>query len=115
MLGYSQTIDDITELKALSEIPSLAAYPHTYRWASHIIALTGISSIAKGTAAPAVASSTKAATVAAKADDFDDLFGDDDEEEVNDDGENAEEAAATKARQARMVSNDILIDIDRYR
>lgn len=107
MLGYSQTIDDITELKALSEIPSLATYPHTYRWASHIIALTGISSIAKGTAAPAVASSTKA-------DDFDDLFGDDDEEEVNDDGENAEEAAATKARQARMVSNDKDID-DRHR
>jgi len=102
--GYSQTIDDITELKALSEIPSPASYPHTYRWASHIIALTGISSIAKGTAATVtatVASSTKAA--AAKTDDFDDLFGDDDEEEVlNDDGENAEEAAATKARQARM-------------
>ena len=109
MLGYSQTIDDITELKALSEIPSPASYPHTYRWASHIIALTGISSIAKGTTTTvtaAVASSTKAA--AAKTDDFDDLFGDDEEEEVlNDDGENAEEAAATKARQARMVSDAI--------
>jgi len=104
-LGYSQTGDDITELRSLSEIPSLATFPHTYRWASHIIALTGISSIAKGNAskAPVVASSTKV-TTASKADDFDDLFGDDEEEEdVNDDGENAEEAAATKARQARMV------------
>ena len=46
-----------------------------------------------------------AAKAAAKAEDFDDMFGgDDEEEELNDDGENAAEAAATKARQARMVS-----------
>ena len=93
------------ELKSLSEIPSLATFPHTYRWASHIIALTGISAIAKGTSSTKAATAPVAASSTAKAEDFDDLFGDDEEEEeVNDDGENAAEAAATKARQARMVS-----------
>ena len=61
------------------------------------------------TAAPAAAPSSSASKVkapvakAAASDDFDDLFGADDED-LNDEGETAEEAAATKARQARMVS-----------
>lgn len=61
------------------------------------------------TAAPAAAPSSSASKVkapvakAAASDDFDDLFGADDED-LNDEGETAAEAAATKARQARMVS-----------
>jgi translation elongation factor EF-1beta len=59
--------------------------------------------------APAVPSSgdKKAAAPAKKAsapaaDDFDDMFGGGDDEELNEEGETAAEAAATKARQARM-------------
>jgi len=49
-----------------------------------------------------VSKATAPSAKTAGGDDFDDLFGADDED-VNEEGENAEEAAATKARQARMV------------
>eukprot|EP00286_Rhodomonas_abbreviata_P004375 CAMPEP_0181330296 /NCGR_PEP_ID=MMETSP1101-20121128/23816_1 /TAXON_ID=46948 /ORGANISM="Rhodomonas abbreviata, Strain Caron Lab Isolate" /LENGTH=233 /DNA_ID=CAMNT_0023439527 /DNA_START=33 /DNA_END=734 /DNA_ORIENTATION=+ len=102
--GYSLTNDDNKELAALNGIPSAAAFPNVYRWASHIVALTGISCVAAtGDAAPAAAS-TGAKKAAAADDDFD-MFGDDDEdEELNDEGETKAEAAATKARQARMAA-----------
>lgn len=101
--GYSLTEEDKTELKALAKIPDAAHFPNVYRWASHVVALTGISCVAS----MASQSSTKTEVVETKAkaaDDFDDMFGgeDEEEEELDENGENAAEAAATKARQARM-------------
>eukprot|EP01040_Poterioochromonas_malhamensis_P014172 gene14172-15670_t len=92
--GYSLSEDDKTELKALTGFPSQKSHPHTYRWAKHITAVTGIL-VAAGSAA-AAAPAPAAATESKKDDDLD-LFGDDDE-----DGETAEERAATKARKERM-------------
>jgi len=86
--------DDKKEVKALSGIPCPTAYPNVYRWAVHIVALTGI--FVGQSAAPVAAAPAAAATPAA--DDELDLFG----EDVDEDGENAEEQAATKARKARM-------------
>lgn len=40
--GYSLSADDRTELAGLPYIPSFATYPNTHRWASHIVALTGM-------------------------------------------------------------------------
>jgi len=92
--GYSMSEEDKAELKALKGVPSQKSHPNTYRWAKHIVALTGMFIGA------AEASPNAAAPAAAKAaDDMDDMFagGDDDE-----DGETAEERAATKARKERM-------------
>ena len=76
-----------------------------FSWALHVAALSGTSiqfSAAPSSAAPAKsAAPVKTAPAAAAADDVDDMFGDD--EELNDEGENAAEAAATKARQERMA------------
>ncbi len=91
--GYSLSEDDKTELKALTGFPDQATLPNTYRWAKHIVAVTGILISAgslKGAAAPA-----KAAAPAAAADDDLNLFDDED-------GETAEEREATRARKARM-------------
>ena len=101
MTGYALSQDDSTELLALTSIPSASASPNVYRWAAHVVALTGITSISA--ASTGAAAAAPAAKKAAKEEDFDDMFGgDDDDEELNEDGENAAEAAATKARQARM-------------
>lgn len=96
--GYNLSGDDVKEFNALSAVPAFATYPNVYRWAKHIAAVTGSPfKVASGAAAPAAtASSAKAG-----AEDFDDMFGGGDDE-LNEDGETAEEAAATKARQARM-------------
>mmetsp|Transcript_21999 Transcript_21999/g.30338 ORF Transcript_21999/g.30338 Transcript_21999/m.30338 type:complete len:248 (+) Transcript_21999:20-763(+) len=111
--GFSFSEGDSACLKqviaAEGGIPDKNANPNTYRWALHISALTGLgvnvkpASAAAKTAAPASSSAAKpAAAKAAAADDFDDLFGDEPEDGVNEDGENAAEAAATKARHDRM-------------
>ena len=70
-----------------------------HRWATHIVALTGASIIAK--ASTGGASKPAATKAAAAADDFDDMFGGDDDE-VDENGETATERAATKARHERM-------------
>ena len=77
-----------------------------FSWALHVAALSGtsiqFSAAPSSAAAPAKATApVKAAPVAAADDDVEDMFGDD--EELNDEGENAAEAAATKARQERMA------------
>ena len=100
--GYALSQDDKTELQALASIPSAGTHPNVFRWAAHIVALTGLNVIVGGSAAPASAAPS-AKKAAPAADDFDDMFGgEDDEEELNEDGENAAEAAATKARHERM-------------
>jgi elongation factor 1-beta len=99
--GYALSEDDKKELKALTGIPSAATHPNVYRWAVHIVALTGIfvGQAAAAAPAPATAAAPAAAPAApAAADDFDDMFGGDDDE----DGETAAERAATKARKERM-------------
>jgi len=74
----------------------LTGYNHSYyRWALHISALQG------STIKPAAKVATAATAPKAAEADFDDMFGA--EEELNEDGENAEEAAATKARRERMA------------
>eukprot|EP01038_Epipyxis_sp_PR26KG_P010845 gene10845-14558_t len=112
--GYSLSPADKKELVALKGLPSRATHPNTYRWAIHIVALTGefigASSAPATTAPPAKSSAapaskpttTPAKKPVAKDEDFDDMFGGDDEE-LNEDGETAAEAAATKARQERMA------------
>ena len=99
--GYALSEDDKKAFSALKAFPIRASTPNAFRWALHISALTGLQ-LAGG--APSSASAAPAAKAggkpAAKKDEDDmDLFGDDD---VNSDGENAEEAAATKARRERM-------------
>eukprot|EP01034_Spumella_vulgaris_P036283 gene36283-44759_t len=102
--GYSLSADDKKELAALKAFPTKATSPNAWRWATHIVALTG-AQVAAGAAvaAPAAKSSSAPAKKAAADDEIDDMFGDEDEaEELNDEGENKAEAAATAARQARM-------------
>jgi len=101
--GYALSEDDKKAFLALKAFPARASTPNAYRWALHISALTGLQ-LAGGAPSSASAAAAPAAkgkpAAAKKADDDDmDLFGDDD---VNSDGENAEEAAATKARRERM-------------
>lgn len=98
--GYSLSADDKAEFSGMSSIPSAATHPNAYRWASHVVALTGLSNC--GCAAPAAAAAPSAKKAAAADDEIDDMFGGDDEEELNEEGETAAEAAATKARQERM-------------
>ena len=96
--GYALSEDDKKAFKALSTFPGRDT-PNAYRWALHVAALTGL--MLGGGAPSSSAPSAAAKPAAAKKDDDDmDLFGDDDD--VNSDGENAEEAAATKARRERM-------------
>jgi translation elongation factor EF-1beta len=97
--GYALSADDKAELANLKGLPSFSTHPNTYRWATHIIALTGLP-VQAGAAGSASAPTAKKA---AKEEDFDDMFGGgDDEEELNEEGETAAEAAATKARHERM-------------
>ena len=51
----------------------ICCYPNIYRWASHVIALTGASCAAKMTNGAAGAKS--AVVSSSKNDDFDDMFG----------------------------------------
>jgi elongation factor 1-beta len=104
--GYALSKADTDALSALAGIPGRDT-PNAFRWAVHIIALTGLENVtfsgATSSAKPAAAAKP-AAKKAAADDDFDDMFGDDDEdEEPNEYGETAAEAAATKARQERMA------------
>jgi elongation factor 1-beta len=94
--GYSFSNDDKAALGELKSLPNAKSHAHAYRWAIHILALTGNSAqFLGGAAAP---SSAAPAAKAAADDDVGDMFGDDDDE----DGETAEEKAANKARKARM-------------
>ena len=68
-----------------------------FRWASHVVALTGLCVVSGSSAATEAAPSAKKAAEES----FDDMFGDD-EDELNEEGETAAEAAATKARHERM-------------
>ena len=92
--GFSLSNDDATVFAKLGAdaLSASSSAPHAYRWALHISALQGstIKPAAKAASAPKAAEA-----------DFDDMFGA--EEELNEDGENAEEAAATKARRERMA------------
>jgi translation elongation factor EF-1beta len=105
--GYSLSAKDSSELTAHFNSIS-ASSPNALRWANHVIALTGFSAFSVASAggaassAPVLAPAAPAAKAAAADDDFDDMFGGDDDEELNEDGETAAEAAATKARHARM-------------
>jgi elongation factor 1-beta len=91
--GYALSKADTDALSALAGIPSRDT-PNAFRWAVHIIALTGLENVtfsgATSSAAPVAAK--PAATKKAAADDFDDMFGDDEEdEEPNEYGETAAE------------------------
>ena len=114
--GYSMSPADTIALAALKGLPAIKSHPHAYRWALHILALTGNSASFLGGAfgaAPAASSGAKKA-----ADDDMDLFGDDDDEKpaakkgdddiynYGEDGEvlTEEEKAAAKARHARMAT-----------
>ena len=100
--GYAMSEADTAALSALSGIPGRDT-PNAFRWAVHIIALTGLENVTFSgatTSAPAPAAKKAAAPAA---DDFDDMFGDEDDEEPNEYGETAAEAKATKARQERMA------------
>lgn len=112
--GFKFSAEDSKVLSTLSSYPDAKTYPHAYRWAKHISALTGYSILLASTSSIAnapVASGNVAKPVAnddfddmfgddepvKKADDIDNMFGDDDE-----DGETEEEKAATRARKERM-------------
>ena len=102
--GYALSEDDKKAFLALKAFPNRAATPNAFRWALHVSALTGLQlaggAPSSASAAPAAKAAAPAKKAAAAADDDMDLFGDDDD--VNSDGENAEEAASTKARRERM-------------
>jgi len=106
--GYALSAADKAAFCALSGVPCGATHPHASRWAKHVAALTGNSLCFKSggactsSSAAAPAAGAKKAAAPANDDDMDDMFGDDDDD-VNEDGENAAEAAATKARQERMA------------
>lgn len=101
--GFSLSADDKKQIATLSGVPCKKSFPNSWRWATHVVALTGHTFCTKGACAGAKSSSAPApAAAAADEDDFDMGFGDDDDEELNDEGENAAEAAATAARKARM-------------
>ena len=101
--GYALSKADTDALSALAGIPTRDT-PNAFRWAVHIIALTGLENVTfSGATTSAPAAKPAAAKKAAADDDFDDMFGDDEEEEPNEYGETAAEAAATKARQERMA------------
>lgn len=106
--GYALSKADTDALSALAGIPCRGT-PNAFRWAVHVIALTGLENVtfsgATTAAAPAPAAKKAATKKAAAEDDFDDMFGDDEEadEEPNEYGETAADAAATKARQERMA------------
>jgi len=116
--GYSLSEDDKRELRALGSLPSPSTHPNAYRWATHIVALTGIyigSNAAAGDKKSSVVTPAKKVAKVENDDEID-LFGDEEEEEKKpaagdddlnlfdeEDGETAEERAATKARQARMA------------
>jgi elongation factor 1-beta len=105
--GYALSKADTDALSALSGIPTRDT-PNAFRWAVHIIALTGLENVTFTGATTSAASKPAASKPAAKKsveEDFDNMFGDDDEddEEPNEYGETAEDAKATKARQERMA------------
>ena len=113
--GYSFSGDDAVALKALKSLPAASSHPHAYRWAVHILALTGNSaSFLGGSAAPA-SSGAKGGAAAKKAaadDDEIDMGFDDDEPAAKKDDDiydqceegDADEQAAAKARRERMAA-----------
>ena len=59
--GYAFSGDDAAALKALNSLPAASSTPHAYRWAIHILALTGNSASFLGSSSGAKGAAKKAA------------------------------------------------------
>jgi len=109
--GYAFSGDDAATLKTLKSLPVASSHPHAYRWAIHILALTG-TFLGGGAPAPASSGAKVAAKKAVADDDEIDMGFDDDEptakkaEDLYDQCEEGdeEEQAAAKARRERMAA-----------